>query len=412
MTVTESEVDAPASGSLIKVISSGRRTGLPHIVAVRFVYHDGAFYVIGGRSGADWVKNSIEAGAVRLRLGEAMYEASVTLADSRERSDTLSRFSKKYGARMANGWYAAAEVCMKLSPLGSPTRRGAATGEGGARTSFAEWNRSGLGYYGEVAGAFDSASEEYDYTIKNNFINMWIRKRSIQELLDYARPDDVLLELGCGTGAEAMEISNHVAGVVATDISPGMIAVLRRKVDAKGAGRKISVLKLGAAEISQAATSIPGGKTRLAYSFNGALNCEPSIESVPAELAKVMEQDGYFVCSIRNTLCLSEALVHGLFLQFDRMAPRKRQPIMVSVGGQDIPSYYYTPSTFARFFAPLFRVRRTIALPAILPPAYLSDAYFRARGVLAFAERVERATAGTFPFNRFGDQTLFVFQKK
>jgi hypothetical protein len=60
----------------------------------------------------------------------------------------------------------------------------------------------------------------------------------------------------------------------------------------------------------------------------------------------------------------------------------------------------------------LFRVRRTIALPAILPPAYLSDAYFRARGVLAFAERVERATAGTFPFNRFGDQTLFVFQKK
>ena len=148
-----------------------------------------------------------------------------------------------------------------------------------------------------------------------------------------------------------MEISNHVAGVVATDISPGMIALLQRKVDAKGAGRKVSVLKLGAAgKSSKAARSLPGGKTRLAYSFNGALNCEPSIESVPSELAKVIEQGGYFVCSVRNTLCLSEALVHGLFLQFDRMAPRKRQPIMVSVGGQDIPSYYYPPSKFARFF--------------------------------------------------------------
>ena len=412
MTARESEVAVPTSGSLIKVISRGRKTGLPHIVTVRFVFHDGAFYVMGGRSGADWVKNALEAGTVRLRLGEVMYEASVALADPQESSDTFLRFSRKYGTRMANGWYVDAETCMKLSPLGSPTRRGAATGEGGVRTTFSEWNRPGRGYYGEVAGAFDSASEEYDYTIKNNFINMWIRKRSIQELLQYTRADDVLLELGCGTGAEAMEISNYVAGVVATDISPGMIALLRRKVDAKGAGDRISVLRLGATEISQAAASLPGGNTRVAYSFNGALNCEPSIESVPTELTKVIEQDGYFVCSIRNTLCLSEALVHGLFLQFDRMAPRKRQPIMVSVGGLDIPSYYYPPSVFARFFAPLFRVRRMIALPAFLPPAYLSDAYFRARGVLAFAERVERATAGTFPFNRFGDQTLFVFQKK
>jgi deazaflavin-dependent oxidoreductase (nitroreductase family) len=412
VTSTKSEVATPASGGLVKVISSGRRTGLPHIVSVRFVYHDGAFFVMGGKSGADWVRNSLDAGTVRLRLGEAMYEASVKLANPQERSETLIRFSKKYGTWMTNGWYASSEVCLKLSPSGSPSRRGAATGEGGAKTSFADWNRAGRGYYGEVAGAFDSASEEYDYTIGNNFINMWIRKRSIQVLLDYARQDDVALEVGCGTGAEAMEISNHVAGVVATDISAGMIALLSRKVNAKRAGGKVSVLKLGAAEISQAATSLPGGKTRLAYSFNGALNCEPSIERVPSELAKVIEPGGHFVCSIRNTLCLSEALVHGLFLQFDRMAPRKRQPIMVSVGGQDIPSYYYSPSRFVRFFSPLFRVRRTMALPAILPPAYLSDAYFRARGVLSFAERIERATAGTFPFNRFGDQTLFVFQKK
>ncbi len=308
MTARESEVAVPTSGSLIKVISRGRKTGLPHIVTVRFVFHDGAFYVMGGRSGADWVKNALEAGTVRLRLGEVMYEASVALADPQESSDTFLRFSRKYGTRMANGWYVDAETCMKLSPLGSPTRRGAATGEGGVRTTFSEWNRPGRGYYGEVAGAFDSASEEYDYTIKNNFINMWIRKRSIQELLQYARADDVLLELGCGTGAEAMEISNYVAGVVATDISPGMIALLRRKVDAKGAGDRIPVLRLGATEISQAAASLPGGNTRVAYSFNGALNCEPSIESVPTELTKVIEQDGYFVCSIRNTLCLSEAL--------------------------------------------------------------------------------------------------------
>ena len=122
MTATESEAEPPASGSLIKVISSGRRSGLPHIVTVRFVYHDGAFYVMGGRSGADWVKNSLDSGRARLRLGEVMYEVAVALADPQERSDTFLRFSKKYGTRMANGWYAAAEVCMKLSPSGVPDK--------------------------------------------------------------------------------------------------------------------------------------------------------------------------------------------------------------------------------------------------------------------------------------------------
>ena len=171
-------------------------------------------------------------------------------------------------------------------------------------------------------------------------------------------------------------------------------------------------MRLGASEISGAAAYLPNGKSRVAYSFNGALNCEPNIEVVPGELSKVIEDGGFFVCSIRNSFCLSEALAHGVVLQFDKMAPRKRQPIMVSVGGMDIPSYYYRPSAFVRVFSPRFRVRRMVGLPAILPPAYLSDIYFRARRVLSIFERFETAAAGSFPLNRFGDQTLFVFQKK
>jgi SAM-dependent methyltransferase len=412
MTVQKSEPLVSASGGLIKVISPGRVTGLPHIVVTRFAYQGGSFYVFGGRARSDWVMNTLAAGTVKLRLRELVYEATSSIAGPLERSAALEWFSKKYGRRLTDSWYAKAEVCIKLSPSGPPSKRGAVTGEGDVKIAFSDWKKKGRGYYAGVAEAFDSASEEYDYTIRSNFINRWIRQRSIEELLEYAHPDDVLLEVGCGTGAEAMEISRRVAGIVATDISPAMIALLRRKVESKRGRHNISALQLGAAEISRASQSLPNGRTRLAYSFNGALNCEPSIERFPAELAKVTEDEGYFICSIRNTLCLSEALVHGLFLQFDRMAPRKRQPIMVSVGGLDIPSYYYPPARFARFFSPQFRVRKTIGLPAILPPAYLSDAYFKARSILSFVERIERVAAGTFPINQFGDQTLFVFQKK
>jgi len=157
---------------------------------------------------------------------------------------------------------------------------------------------------------------------------------------------------------------------------------------------------------------LPEGKTRLAYSFNGALNCEMKIHEFPFELWKIMEPGGLFVCSIRNTLCLSEGLAHALVFQFGRMAPRKKQPVMVSVGGIDIPSYYYSPGRFAKMFEPYFSVKKMIGLPVLLPPAYLSNFYVRMRKVLARLERAEIALSGLYPLNRLGDQTLIIFRRR
>ncbi len=98
-------------------------------------------------------------------------------------------------------------------------------------------------------------------------------------------------------------------------------------------------------------------------------------------------------------------------LQFSKMAPRKKQPLMVSVGGRDIPSTYYPASEFIRLFSSHFELKRLIGLPAILPPAYLSDRYVRVRNIVGFVERIEDVISSRFPFNRFGDQSLFVFQK-
>jgi len=400
------------SAATVKLVTRGRTTGLPHVAVVRFVHRDGTFYLLAGKTRSDWALNALASGEAKLRLLEDVYPVSVSRATDGERKQALGLFSKKYGRRLTDEWYSRAELCLRLEQTSPPTRRGGVRGENDVKTTLAEWRSKKGNYYLGVAEAFDSASEEYDFTIGNNFINSWIRERSIAELLLLTKRDDVLLEIGCGTGSEAIEISRRVAGVVATDISPEMISLLERKIEARKLHGKVSTARLGASEISLAAGHLPDGRTRVAYSFNGALNCEPNIAQVPEELSRVIEDGGYFVCSIRNSLCLTEAVVHGAVLQFDRMAPRKKQPIMVSVGGTDIPSYYYRPSRFAEFFSPYFRVKRMIGLPTILPPAYLSDLYFSARRVLSIAERAEKALAGLFPFNRFGDQTLFVFQKE
>jgi hypothetical protein len=191
-----------------------------------------------------------------------------------------------------------------------------------------------------------------------------------------------------------------------------MIEIVRKKIQARSEFGKVIPIRLRAADIDQVGVILNGDKAQAAYSFNGALNCEPDLASFVAGLASVLVPGAYFACSVRNSLCLGEVLSHAATLQFERMAPRKRQPVMVSVGGLDIPAFYYSPLRFAAFFQPKFRLLRVIGLPAFLPPAYLSDYYVKFKKVGYVLERLEHTLGGRFPFNRLGDQTLFVFQNR
>lgn len=400
------------SGRTLKLITVGRLTGLPHVTELRYVNTQGLLFVLAGSAGSDWVLNALAFGRAKINTGEVTYQVGARTATKVEKEQSLESFRKKYGSNTVSQWYRNAELCLRFEPIGPPQIRGSLKGESQTSTDFVQWRLKGRNYYQSVEEAFDSASEEYDYTISRNYINTWIRERSIQELMRLVTKDDVLLEIGCGTGAEAIRITSQVAGIVATDISQKMLEILKMKVAAKRLGRKIRVARVAASHVSDVQSLLPGGRVRVAYSFNGALNCEPEIDRVPEQLSQMIRKDGYFVCSIRNVISLSEAVSHSLVLQFDRMAPRKNQPAMVSVGGQDIPSYYYPPGKFTRVFEPYFEVRKIVGLPAFLPPAYLSDYFVQTGRARSFVEGLEYILGSHFPFNRLGDQTLFVFRRK
>ena len=394
----------------LKIITTGRTTGLPHIAIVRFVFSGGAYFVIGGSRRSDWFLNALAIGSGKVRLGDSVQPTNCEEFDDIDMVRRL--FTRKYGAGTVKDWYSGPQSrALKLTPVAAPARRGGVRGEGEVKLDFQAWKALGLEYRGAIAEAFDSASEEYDFTIGSNFINVWIRERSIRELLGLTRSDDVLLEIGCGTGTEAIRISKQVKGVVATDISPSMIDLLRRKVEARKLAGRVKALQARAVDVGLAREHLPGGRARVAYSFNGALNCELELARFPRVLWEIVEPGGYFVCSVRNRFCLEESLVQGALLRFRSLTPRKKQPKMVSVGGMDIPAYYYHPWEFAAFFRPYFEAKKQVALPAILPPPYLNDLYVKLRSRLKFLEHADTALAATFPFNKFGDQTLFVFQR-
>ena len=61
-------------------------------------------------------------------------------------------------------------------------------------------------------------------------------ERSVQSLRDRLRPQDRVVEFGCGTGTTALRLAPHAADISASDISSAMIAIARDKARAEGCG--------------------------------------------------------------------------------------------------------------------------------------------------------------------------------
>lgn len=93
----------------------------------------------------------------------------------------------------------------------------------------------------------ESAPERYDR-------GMWILTlgrldRAYDELASNIRPDDVVLDLGCGTGALALRAARRGAVVKGIDVNRGMLDIAARRVREAGLEQRVRLEELGVAEI-------------------------------------------------------------------------------------------------------------------------------------------------------------------
>jgi ubiquinone/menaquinone biosynthesis C-methylase UbiE len=59
-------------------------------------------------------------------------------------------------------------------------------------------------------------------------------QRTLERARSYLNPNQLVLEVGCGTGTTALHLAPHAAQIVASDLSPGMIRIAREKARAAG----------------------------------------------------------------------------------------------------------------------------------------------------------------------------------
>jgi SAM-dependent methyltransferase len=242
----------------------------------------------------------------------------------------------------------------------------------------------------------------------------WLRQESLALLQETFPANSRLLEIGCGTGDEAVHLAQQGHFILATDISPAMVDQTQTKARAAGLADRVTALELPAGHID---ALLPANRFDGAYASFGSLNCEPNLSHLRDALARLLKPRAAFVCSVMARWCPFEIawfLLHGRpRTAFRRLRWGWQQ---VPVRGHDgvevfVPTRYLSSREVARAFAPAFAVERTMALPLLLPPPYLDDLYRARRGVFDRVEPWERRLRAHWPWRTMGDHIAIVLRK-
>jgi SAM-dependent methyltransferase len=265
--------------------------------------------------------------------------------------------------------------------------------------------------------AFDQVAARYDATFgpDANALMAYMRGRSLEALLAAFRPGSLLLEIGCGTGDEAIALAREGRSILAIDPSAGMLAEARRKIAEQGLETRIATRLLAADDLSPLREERGLAAADGAYAAFGPLNCLADPASVARQLHDLLRPGARLVCSAMNRFCLWETLWYGVHADPGHAFRRWRRAVhhveVVPGSGRAAIVRYLTPGSLAAALAPWFQVERAEALPLLLPPPFLDPLYRRHPRLFAPLARAEHAVAGLPLVRAGGDHVLLVARR-
>ncbi|MBK9276270.1 MAG: class I SAM-dependent methyltransferase [Flavobacteriales bacterium] len=260
--------------------------------------------------------------------------------------------------------------------------------------------------------AFDIAAASYDADFTDSAIGRAQRGQVWRALDPLLHPPPMqVLELNCGTGADAMHIAGAGHSVLATDRSEAMLSVARAKARHAGLADRVrtAALDLQVPELP------PGeGPFDLVLSDLGGLNCidAAGLAAVGRFIASVLRPGGRFVAVLMADRCLMETAYHLLRARPATAFRRWRHgPMDVPVGGRAVRTWYHSPAVLRQAFGPSFVQEDLRPIGLFVPPGYLEPRLRDRPRLLHWLDRSDRLAARAPWTARLGDHYLIQLRR-
>lgn len=259
--------------------------------------------------------------------------------------------------------------------------------------------------------AFDRVAGIMDDVLVRNPINAWMRRVNFEWIRRTFPPGFHLVELGCGTGRDALALSAEGRMVFGIDVSPEMVRRAEQKALGSGLEKATKFVCGRNEDLLELLEFSPWKNFDGAYA-NFALTYEESLEKIASLVSTVLAPRGRFICTLPNRTVLLEFAIYGPLLRFDKALWRFQKPLMKDVHGAKLEIQAYSPAEVRRAFGSWFVLERTAGIPTFVPPVYLHQQYARLGSFRHALERIDSALGPHFPWNRLGEHTLYVFRRR
>lgn len=270
--------------------------------------------------------------------------------------------------------------------------------------------------YKLLEARFDQAARLYDAQYgppcgsrPGNPLLSWLRKEHLAVVRRLVDANAALLDIGCGTGEEAIALAQAGYSILGIDISPAMVWQAQAKAAANGLRRETMFKVLPAGRLG---TLDERGPFQGAYASLGTLNTEPDLPGFAQGLHDLLAPGAPFVATVMSRHCLSETLRNLRRFRPGQTLRRSSDwaESRAGTGGVSAPVKFYTPGEFAAVFKPNFRVEQVWAFPLWLPPVHLYEVYRARQAYFKRVEGLERAMRSWPGLRAWGDHFLMILR--
>lgn len=185
----------------------------------------------------------------------------------------------------------------------------------------------------------------------------------------YARlftPGQSVLDVGCGTGIDALFLAQRGIRVVGIDASPSMIAQARAKLDNAAVAELVELALMDASALE----SLPETGFDGIISAFASLSTLADLERFGAQSARLLRPGGMLLLHLLNRFSLWEwiGLVRSGRWREARDLDRNLERNFY-IGGRSVRHYlHHAGDAYGRFFAGRFHLRRAYGLGILRPP--------------------------------------------